>query len=66
VRHGETGLLVKNREEAWAEALETLADDPDLRARIARQAGVEVRERFATERVLPDFLEILRSVAERR
>jgi glycosyltransferase involved in cell wall biosynthesis len=65
VRHGETGLLVPNREEAWAEALERLADDPDLRARIALRAGEEVRERFATQRVLPAFLEMLRSVAER-
>lgn len=63
VRHGETGLLVANREEAWAEALERLADDPELRQRIARQAGEEVRARFATERVLPDFLETLRTVA---
>ena len=65
VRHGETGLLVENREEAWAEALETLADDPGLRRRIALQAGEEVRERFATQRLLPEFLEMLRSVAER-
>jgi glycosyltransferase involved in cell wall biosynthesis len=63
VRDGETGLLVENREEAWAEALERLYADPDLRRRIAGNALREVRERFTTERVLPDFLAMLREVA---
>ncbi len=63
VRDGETGLLVENREEAWVEALERLYADPGLRRRIAGDALAEVRERFATERVLPDFLAMLREVA---
>lgn len=65
VRDGETGLLVENREEAWEAALELLYADPDLRERIAARALAEVRERFATEKVLPAFLEVLRSVAGR-
>ncbi len=64
VRDGETGLLVENREEAWEEALERLYTDPDLRGRIAARALAEVRERFDTEKVLPAFLEMLRSVAQ--
>jgi glycosyltransferase involved in cell wall biosynthesis len=63
VRDGETGLLVENREEDWQGALERLHADPDLRRRIASNALGEVRERFATERVLPDFLALLREVA---
>ncbi|MEA2604231.1 MAG: hypothetical protein QOF89_5223 [Acidobacteriota bacterium] len=61
---GETGLLVENREEAWEEALERLVLDPELRGRIAANAGRIVRERFATERVLPAFLDVLRNVID--
>ena len=63
MRDGETGLLVENREEDWEAALERLYADPGLRRRIAGNALEEVRERFATERVLPDFLALLREVA---
>jgi glycosyltransferase involved in cell wall biosynthesis len=66
VTDGETGLLVENREEAWVAALERLYADPDLRRRIAENAGRLVRERFATERVLPAFLAALRSVVDGR
>jgi glycosyltransferase involved in cell wall biosynthesis len=61
---GETGLLVQNREEAWEAALERLYADPELRRRIAGRALAEVRERFATERVMPAFLATLREVAK--
>jgi glycosyltransferase involved in cell wall biosynthesis len=64
VTDGETGLLVENREEAWAEALERLYTDPELRGRLAANAGRLVRERFATERVLPAFLDMLRNVID--
>jgi glycosyltransferase involved in cell wall biosynthesis len=66
VTEGETGLLVENREEAWEAALERLYADPELRRRIAERALAEVRERFATERVMPAFLATLREVAGRR
>jgi glycosyltransferase involved in cell wall biosynthesis len=65
VRDGETGLLVENREEAWAAALNRLHDDSELRLRLAGNALQEVRERFGTERVLPEFLAMLREVAGR-
>jgi glycosyltransferase involved in cell wall biosynthesis len=61
-RDGETGLLVENDEEAWEAALERLYAEPALRERLAGQAALEVRERFATERVLPAFLEVLQKV----
>jgi hypothetical protein len=66
VRDGETGLLVENREEAWMEALDRLYLDGELRRRIAGRAAAEVRERFATERVMPEFLAMLRTVAGRK
>jgi glycosyltransferase involved in cell wall biosynthesis len=61
---GETGLLVENREEAWEAALERLHADPELRRRIAERALACVRERFATERVMPAFFATLREVAK--
>lgn len=66
VRDGETGLLVENDEAAWEEALERLYADPGLRERIATQATREVAERYATERVLPAFLEVLQAVGRGR
>jgi glycosyltransferase involved in cell wall biosynthesis len=42
VRHGETGLLVPNEPDAWAAALETMAFDDALRARLAAAAKAEV------------------------
>jgi glycosyltransferase involved in cell wall biosynthesis len=42
VRHRETGLVVPNEPDAWAEALEEIADDDALRARLARAARDEV------------------------
>ena len=66
VTDGETGLLVENREEAWEEALERLYTDPDLRSRIAVNSGRLVRERFATEQVLPAFVAMLRNVIDRK
>jgi glycosyltransferase involved in cell wall biosynthesis len=64
VTGGETGLLVENREEDWEAALERLHADPELRRRIAERALAMVRERFATERVMPAFLAALREVAK--
>jgi glycosyltransferase involved in cell wall biosynthesis len=66
VTDGETGLLVENREEDWAAALERLHADPELRRRIAERALACVRERFATEQVMPAFLAMLREVAGRK
>jgi hypothetical protein len=66
VADGETGLLVENREEDWEAALERLHADPELRRRIAAGARAMVRERFATERVMPAFLATLREVAGRK
>lgn len=63
VTDGENGLLVENREEDWEGALERLHADPELRRRIADRALGLVRERFATEKVMPAFLSLLREVA---
>ncbi len=46
VRHGETGYLVETPEE-WAEAVERLAADPVLRARMGAAARRTVEERYS-------------------
>ena len=65
VRNRETGLLVENRVEAWEAALDRLHDDDELRHRIIVGAAAVVRESFTTERLLPDFLNVLHRVAKR-
>jgi len=42
VRHRETGLLAANEPKAWAEALDEIASDGELRARLAAAATAEV------------------------
>lgn len=52
-RDGETGLLVAPDDpDALAGALRRLADDPDLRARLASAAAADVRRRYAPELLL--------------
>jgi glycosyltransferase involved in cell wall biosynthesis len=46
VAHGETGLLVGEREQAWFDALERLIQDADLRARIQHGARTYARLHF--------------------
>jgi len=45
VRHGEDGLLADNDEESWFKAVESLATQPELRARL----GAAARRRAETE-----------------
>jgi glycosyltransferase involved in cell wall biosynthesis len=42
VRHRETGLLAANEPKAWVEALDEIASDGELRARLAAAATAEV------------------------
>jgi glycosyltransferase involved in cell wall biosynthesis len=59
VRDGETGYLLPIGDiPALAERLTGLARDPELRSRLGRAGGADVRVRFATER-MADELEAL-------
>ncbi|MFZ5789954.1 MAG: glycosyltransferase [Pseudomonadota bacterium] len=49
VRHGETGLLVANREEEWLAALEQLAENPELRRRISSRARSDVERCYSLD-----------------
>lgn len=59
VRDGETGLLFPERDaQALANALEKIARDPQLGARLAEQGRARVRERFTPARVAQEFLNV--------
>jgi glycosyltransferase involved in cell wall biosynthesis len=50
VSHGETGILVRQRDvAALASALRTLMDDPRLRQRLGEAGAKRVREQFSSE-----------------
>jgi glycosyltransferase involved in cell wall biosynthesis len=64
VAHGETGLIVPERSPgALADAIRTLADEPDLRRRLGRSARTRYRNQFAPRSVADQMLEVYRSVA---
>jgi glycosyltransferase involved in cell wall biosynthesis len=61
VRPGQTGLLVPPRDPAaLAQAIGQLIDDAPLRSRLIAAAAVDVRQRFAWDVVLPQYLQLLR------
>jgi trehalose synthase len=64
LRDGDTGLLVTDSHDltAFAAAVGALADDDELRARLARRAHEDVAERFLFSRQLPDYLRVYESV----
>jgi glycosyltransferase involved in cell wall biosynthesis len=63
VRDGETGLLVSNDEEAWCQAMVRLAENADLRARVARSARSLVTGEHCLGHGAGDYVELLRSVS---
>ena len=63
VEQGRTGLLVDDTVEAWLDALEELYENPGRCLDIARRAHDQVVARFDTAVVLPQFLDLLRTLA---
>lgn len=64
VRHGETGLLVDNTEEAWLAAIESLIEQPERRMALAQAAQREVFERYALQTNVQRYAEAYRAVLE--
>lgn len=63
VRPGETGMLVPRGDpDALAAALRTLDDDPYQRERMGRAGHGVVEQVYSFEKVMPDFVNILRSL----
>jgi len=67
VVEGETGLLVEPGDApALSRAINALADDPELRARLGRAGRARVRERFALDRMIEETLDVYAEVLSRR
>jgi glycosyltransferase involved in cell wall biosynthesis len=59
IRNGHTGCLVPPGDHAaLAQTLASLADDPERRERLGGAAAVDVRDRFAPERLAPRVMAI--------
>jgi glycosyltransferase involved in cell wall biosynthesis len=59
VKDRETGVLASPTAQSWSNAIRYLLDNPAARAEIRNNAQREVRERFDTPVVLPQFLDFL-------
>lgn len=62
VNNGQTGLLVNNNPEDWADAILQLARDQDLRARIIEHSREDVRRHYTTEATRERFNKIFEIV----
>lgn len=66
VRHDENGLIVPvANAAALADAIERLADDPDLRARLGKRAREMVLEQFSDSVIVDAFLTLYRNGFDR-
>lgn len=64
IRDGETGLLAAG-EDAWHDAICRLADDPQLRARLARAAEIDSIGRFGPEAQTERWASVLEQTLHR-
>lgn len=64
VRHGETGFLARTEAE-WTEAIVTLANDPELRARMGAAGRAIVERDYALDRLLPRVLDLFERLMAR-
>lgn len=65
VRHGETGFLAADRD-AWLQALEALALDPELRARMGYAGSSRVASCYSSNAYLKSYARILERHAAHR
>jgi glycosyltransferase involved in cell wall biosynthesis len=57
IEHEQTGLLAKDTRD-YAVQLRRLADDPELRLRLGRQAAAHARQHWGSERIAPQMLSL--------
>lgn len=65
VEHGVNGFLASTNQE-WIQALETLRMNPDLRRRMGQAGRREVEEKYCLQVTASRYVELLKSVLERR
>jgi len=58
ISHMKNGLLVKTDKE-WVEAIQTLANNPDLRAKIGLEARKKITENYSLDVTENKYLSIL-------
>jgi glycosyltransferase involved in cell wall biosynthesis len=67
VEHGRTGLIVPERDpRALADAVQALADDPELRIRLGAAARDKYLRQFEPSRIASEMLGVYRSILVRR
>lgn len=59
VKHGQTGLLVKNTGDHWLQAMVTLYQSKDLRHRIRLASHVDCTTHYGVEKVAQKFLSVI-------
>lgn len=57
IKQNETGFLVKEDEQSWVDALQTLVDDRAYRTRLASNADTDVRENHNASKNAPLWIE---------
>jgi glycosyltransferase involved in cell wall biosynthesis len=62
VRHEENGLLVDERPESVAGAVQRLREDPEFARRLAQRGRATVAEKFSVEKMVSDTLAVYRQV----
>lgn len=65
VEHGVNGFLANTKEE-WAQALETLRKDHELIKRMGMAGRRKVEEKYCLQVTAPRYVELLKSILERR
>lgn len=65
VEHGVNGFFANTSEE-WMQALETICNDPELRKRMGAAGRRKVEEKYCLQVTAPRYVELLKSVLERR
>lgn len=59
VKHGQTGLLVKNSEDNWLQAMVTLYQNKDLRHSMRLEAHSDCTTHYGVEKVAQKFLSVI-------
>jgi glycosyltransferase involved in cell wall biosynthesis len=67
VSHGENGLLVKaNDPAALSEALRKLAVDPELRQKMGVQSRLKAVEKFASDKIIAETIQVYADLTDRQ
>ncbi|OGO89220.1 MAG: hypothetical protein A2Y24_06685 [Clostridiales bacterium GWE2_32_10] len=66
IKNGYNGLLIDNDEDSWLGALELLINNEKLRKRIISNAEKEIKGKFDTKVILPQFIKLLKNITKKK